>query len=189
MDKMFNVKEDTITEYIEELESLFESEKPQLLNTLMREIVGYSYSFGGYVAPLMSTDFNPFLYSSGQDSSMWHGEIGEGISRLETVYSGMKLHMLHNKPMVWWEFATPDTVGNQPRERKLLRDYAYFQETGIDPIAKSKDAKHKHAIERGFANSESHVIDETAKYINRIMQLQKGKHITTGKTPVNNFFK
>lgn len=186
---MFKIKEDTITDYLNELESLIEEEKPQLLNTLMREVVGYPYSFGGFVAPLMSTKWNPFLYSSGQDSSMWHGEIGE-VSRLETVYSGMKLHQLFDKPKVWSEFATPETKNqSDPRKRKLARDYAYFQETGIDPIADPRYAKHKHAVEEGFAASTNHVIAETGKYVERLMQLQKGKHITTDKTPVNSFFK
>lgn len=184
----FKVK-DNLTEYLNKLEEHLEAEKPEMLNTLMREVVGYPFSKGGFVAPLMSTTFNPFLYSSGQDSSMWQGTIGE-VSRLETVYSGMKLHRFYDTPKVWWEFSTttPVTVSGGGK-RVLTRDYAYFQETGIDPIAKSKDAKHKHAIERGFNASKSHVISEAGKYVERIMKLQQGKHITTGKTPVANLFK
>ena len=68
---------------------------------------------------------------------------------------------------VWWEFATPETWGKPPEERELGRDYAYFQETGNDKLAKY--AKHKYAITRGI-----HAVDETAlaeveEYLNYII--------------------
>ena len=73
--------------------------------------------------------------------------------------------------MVWYEFSTeyPKYIWN-PLKRHLARDYAYYQETGIDPIAKSEDAKHKGFIRRGVQNSEKRIQNKTAGYLKQILR-------------------
>ena len=72
-----------------------------------------------------------------------------------------------NTRKVWWEFADK----NNPN--LLGRDYAEFQETGEDDIARSEDAKHKHFIRDGLYASNSEIQSATARYLNAILKLEK----------------
>ena len=190
--EMYAVNND-IDKYLDELESLFQSEKKEMANTLMREMVGYPFSpEGGFIAPLMSK-WNPFLYSSGQNSEYWEGTSSKGLTTLEAVYTGMDIHKFYGKGLpkgVWWEFATPETASfKDPQDRVLGRDYAFYQETGIDIVAQPQFARHKGAIASGVELSAPHLHEEAKNYVSRLIKLQKGKHIRTGKRTVNDMFR
>lgn len=165
------VTEDTITEYLTNLQSDYEKQEHTILEKMARELVGeYDDKTGGYIAPLMSTKFNPNLFLSGQDEDYWKIEQGDERSTLEIIYTGMRLHDDFNHPMVWWEFATEDTVSEAPRYRQLGRDYAYFQETGRDPVAKSFKAKHKYAVKMGVLAGSNAVREVAGDYLMQLMK-------------------
>lgn len=164
------VTEDTITEYLDNLQSNYEKQEHTLLEKMATKLVGeYDDETDGFIAPLMSTEFNPNLFLSGQDDAYWDIERGDELSSLEITYTGMRLHSNYTHPLVWWEFATKASAGEAPRYRELDRDYAYFQETGKDPVAKSFKAKHKHAIKMGVYAGSWAVREVAAEYLNRLM--------------------
>lgn len=165
------VTEDTFTDYLNELEKHFNSHKDTLNYAFARSIVGNYGSMNGKIARLMSTDFNPHLYATGQDENLWKHTIEEGMSIIEIMYTGMHLHEEYpvGKARVWWEFGKYARGGT---DDVLERDYAWYQETGQDPIAKSKDAKHKGAIQRGLSSANHKDLNRTTEYMEAIMKLQ-----------------
>lgn len=166
----FTITDDTLTDYLNELEKHFQAHKELLNYEFARSIVGNYGSTGGKIAHLMSTDFNPYLYTSGQDESFWKKTVDEGISIIEIMYSGMHLHEQYpvGKARVWWEFGKYARGG---RNDVLERDYAWYQETGEDKIAKPQDAKHTGAIQTGLASANSNDLKQTAHYMESIMKL------------------
>lgn len=188
-----NVVGDTATEYLEKLETLFKTEKKEMVNTLMREMVGFPFSReGGYIAPLMS-QWNPYLYSTGQNSKYWEGTSEEGLTSIEALYTGMDIHSFYGTELpkgVWSEFATPETANKKdPKDRVLERDYAFFQETGIDTKANKKHAKNRGAIRHGVVEATPHIHQDVAEYMGRILELKPVKHTITGKRSVDDIFK
>lgn len=168
---MFKIKEDTITDYLNELESHLESEKEKFVGGLARKPVGELGNPNEGAITLLAPKYNPFLYMTGQRRNNWKITLGE-TSKVEILYSAMKAPNINaygtNKTRkIWWEFADD----NNPN--KLGRDYAEFQETGEDPIAKSKDAKHKHFIRDGLKASRPEIQDATGRYLMEIMKLNK----------------
>ena len=184
------LEQDSISDYFEKLEKLFESEKKEMANTLMRDMVGFPFSpGGGFIAPLMSK-WNPYLYSTGQNSKYWTGKSEGGLTTIEALYTGADFNDFWDKPPkgVWWEFATDETAHLDPQDRKLERDYAYFQETGRDPIAHSSKARNKGAIEKGIMLSAPKIRSETEQYLSMLIQLKKGRHVHAGKRSVSDIF-
>jgi hypothetical protein len=163
--------EDTVSEYLEKLEQGFKDAKPLLNQSFAEEIVGsYGGTNSGHIAPLMSTTFNPYLYMSGQDQSKWKYTENEGSSTITVLYSGMGLNEMYSRPKVWSEFG-------DKFEGVLERDYAYYQETGRDPIAKKEDAKHIGAIARGLQASNQKDLKKVSSYLETLM---KGGHLASG---------
>ncbi len=183
---------DSIEEYFTKLKEHMDTEKPEMLNSLMTTIVGFPFSpMGGYVAPRMGK-WNPYLYSTGQDREYWEGEITDAESYLQAMWTGRDINHFFSGGLpkgIWWEFATEDSWGKPAREKKLERDYAWYQETGQDPIAKPSDAKHKGAIRRGIIASKDEVLRDAQDYLNRIIELQKVKTVRTDKRSVTDMFK
>lgn len=168
--------QDNLTKYFEELQMNFESSKPALNEAFAESIVGkYGSPVSGHIAQFMSQTFNPNLFMSGQNPNYWQFESKEGMSILEVLYTGIHLHDKYpvGKAKVWSEFATSDTKNKPLQERELARDYAYYQETGIDPIAKSSDAKHKGAIKEGLSLSNQFDLEKTGDYLEHIMRGNK----------------
>jgi hypothetical protein len=113
---------------------------------------------------------------SGQDENYWKvnkksysgaGSIlgGRNVSSIEIMYTGERIEEYTSSipPKVWWEFGDKDTG-------TLERDYAFFQETGIDPIADSEDARAKGAIAIGVAESKHTLLEHSQKYLESIMK-------------------
>lgn len=182
--------EENVTDYFNKLVELTEKEKPELLNTLVRTMVGIpNDETGGYIAPNMS-QWNPYLFSSGQNAIYWHGTLSPTISQLYALYTGRDIHKFVKKPKIWWEFAKENNAEElSSRERTLGRDYAYFQETGKDKIAKSNKAQNQYAIREGIKDSAPELLEETTDYVSKLIQLKKGKHTLTGTIhPVSKMF-
>lgn len=162
--------EDNLTKYFEELEKNFDTGKSAMTEAFTRSIVGnYGSPISGHIAEFMSQTFNPYLYTSGQDEHYWKLEKSKGKSVIEVLYSGMHLHDVYppGKARVWWEFGKYGIGGTKD---VLERDYAYYQETGRDKLAKSQDAKHQGAIEHGLLLSNQEDLEKTAKYLKLIME-------------------
>lgn len=168
--------EENLTDYFEELLQHFNSHKDTLNYAFTREIVGNYGSVNGKIARLMSTTFNPHLYTSGQNEDLWKHMVDEGMSIIEIMYTGRYLHEEYpiGKAKVWWEFA------DKNNQNKLGRDYSWYQETGEDPIAKSEDAKHKGAISKGLSSATSKDLNKTAQYMEDIMKLRTLNHPRMG---------
>ncbi|MBO6273020.1 hypothetical protein J6O48_09630 [bacterium] len=175
------VKE-SLTEYFETIQANMEENKDKQLRIMAKELVGeYDDPDDGYIAPLMSTKFNPNLFLSGQDEDNWRVSHeasqlmgGHQASIIEIMYTGLKLYDIYgiDEAKVWWEFAKDQEP--DPEERVLERDYAFFQETGIDPIAKPKYAKHKGAIATGVRASKDRMFEMTQQFVMNILKEGSG---------------
>lgn len=187
MKTKIQITEDTITEYMDFIWESFNKNAPRELEKQSRLLVGeYGDEHDGYIAPNMATarygDFNPNLFMSGQEQDYWkhygssnpHGIMGQkDLIGIEILYTGMRLHENYgDDAKVWWEFAK-DNEGD-PTERILGRDYAYYQETGLDPIAHPKHARAKGAIATGVRESKRELLEHSSKYLESIMKKHNG---------------
>lgn len=165
--------QDNLTDYLDKLKTHFEKNKIILNEEFTRAVVGdYLNPNSGHIAKYMSTNFNPYLFTSGQDEHYWKFMSEEGMSSIEVLYSGMRLHDRYpvGKARVWWEFAeNPSVPKNQ---RRLARDYAWYQETGEDKIAMPDDAKHTGAIAKGLAEVSQKDLKNVNEYLMNIMELK-----------------
>ena len=169
------ITEDTTSEYLDKLEQNINDQEVSLAGDLAKEFTGTGGTGTGHIPKHMSTKFNPNLFMSGADERYWQVSKGD-VTTIEILYTGMRLHEEYSNPLVWWQFATEDTMGNLPRERTLERDYAYFQETGIDNVAKPELAKHKHAVQKGLSEASEKDLSKVGEYLIQIMQ---GKQVGT----------
>lgn len=166
---------DSLTEYFETIQANMNENLEEQLRVMARRLVGEEENpSDGFIAPEMSTDFNPNLYISGQEEEYWklsHNSSqlmgGHQSSVLEIMYTGMRLHEnLGSDAKVWSEFT--NDYG------RLGRDYAFYQETGMDPIAKSRDAKHKGAIATGVRASKELMFEMTVNFVENILKKGSG---------------
>lgn len=167
--------EDSLTEYFNTIQANMDENTDEQLRLMARRLVGEEEDPNdGYIAREMSTGFNPNLYISGQEEDFWNitqntSQLmgGHQSSVLEIIYTGMRLHENRgNDAKVWSEFM--NDYG------RLGRDYAFYQETGLDPIAKSSDAKHKGAIAKGTRASKKTMFDMTISFVKNILKEGSG---------------
>lgn len=183
MKAKITVTEDTFSEYLDFVYNSFHENAPKELKREARLLTGDEWDAdSGFIAKYMSTTFNPNLYASGQEADYWvvknksnpHGLMGgSNVSTLEIYYTGMRLHNNYDdEARVWWEFAEGQEA--DPTERVLERDYSFYQETGIDPIALPKYAKHTGAIAKGVRESKDTLLTNVSDYYYNIMRKGKG---------------
>lgn len=170
------ITEDTTSEYLDRLHKTITEHEVSFAGDIAEEFGGRMGTHRGHIPKHMSTTFNPYLYRSGADNRYWHVTHTDGLATIEMLYTGERLNQELAKPLVWWEFATKDTRSKPPRERTLARDYAYFQETGIDEEVPSKFAKHKHAIQKGLSEASEKDLAKPAEYL---ILLMEGKWVGT----------
>lgn len=176
------ITEDTITEYMDFIWNSFNKNAPRELKKQARLLTGEEGDEGdGYIAPNMTVskfgEFNPNLFMSGQEEEFWklysnsnpYGLMGvKDTHSIEIIYTGMRLNRNYgDDAKVWSEF------GDKAAGR-LERDYAYFQETGLDPIAKPKQARAKGAIATGVRESKTELLQHSSKYLESILKKQNG---------------
>jgi len=156
------IKEDTISEYFDYIYNTLHQTTEKEIKKMARLMVGHEGEEDGYIAPRMSTEFNPNLYISGQEEEYWQILSNGEITTLEAIYTGMRLpHSPDSK--VWFEFGD--------KEMGIIeRDYAFYQETGVDKWATPSGARHKYAIERGVYMSGRELLDHSTKYLESIIK-------------------
>lgn len=176
------IKEDTISEYFDYIYNTLHQTTEKELRKQARLLTGeFGDENDGYIAPNMTIgkfnrEYNPNLFMSGQDEAYW--EIndkshsgspspigGRNVSTIEMIYTGMRIeeYTSSDPPKVWAEFG-------DKAEGILERDYAFYQETGIDPIADSKDARATGAISLGTKLGSQELLNHSAKYLESIMK-------------------
>ncbi len=158
---------ESLKEYFETIQRNMDENLDKQLRLMARELVGDEEDpSDGFIAPLMSSKFNPNLYISGQEDEFWQVDFSEGINQIIMVYTGMRLHENYDNPKVWWEFAN--------EWGRLARDYAYYQETQSDHIAKPEGAKHPFAVERGVLASRDKMFEMTINFVENILKEGSG---------------
>ena len=151
---MFRVKEDTLTDYLNEVEKLvLDSQKD--ITYKLADLLVYT------VEPRVDTGT---LIESGFDEDNWFFQNKENMSILEIMYTGK------DNPTRWTEFGFNY---DNPNDKSQWRDYAYFQETGIDEVASKSDARRPHFIRDALNEQSDEIINRTQEYLNQLMKLQK----------------
>ena len=163
----FEVTED-VSKGLDALQQRVSEEMEDILNEMAYDATGREGEEDAPIPHRMSTSFNPFLYTSGQELTNRFVEISERKSTIDIIYSGMDLDLtLGDDARRWWEFSE-----DFDPTLALERDYAYFQETGRDPVVKDpRQARHKYAIEFGMKDAARPMI-HTLKYnVRRILNM------------------
>ena len=168
----FRFVKDDFSEYLSELEALSKDESNQrnFLNDASYEL------HARYIAPLMST-WNPNLINSPMESKNRIFEYGDEISSLEMLYTGFTEEALSSKGLehIFWEFA----VNFDKTTKHLARDYAYFQETGIDSVVNPKEytPRNLHFVERGTKEYETEFHYKTMAYLMKLLNLERWERV------------
>lgn len=147
-----NVTKDTVSKYLDTIHNNFHSHERVLLEGLGEILSEY---IGLYDTPRYSSK----LLESGLKRDNWVFNNKESISDLRIVYSGLEADYS------WWEFSDDYRTNHSPD-----RDYAYFQETGIDNVANSKLAKSRFFVKRGTVEKSADIFEHTRKEYLRILQ-------------------
>ena len=176
------IQEDTFSEYLTYIYNSFHENMPKELKRQARLLTGEEGDENtGFIAKHMSTDFNPNLFISGQEQEYWIiknssrtlVQGGGNVSSIEAVYTGMRLHenLEPGTAMVWREFGEYGVGGT---EDVLERDYALYQETGLDKYAPPWLAKHQGAVAKGTKESSITLFEHAADYVYNIMRKGNG---------------
>lgn len=185
----FKIKEDTITDYLNQLESHFEDKEKTILEEMMFSATGHP---GNTSAPIPKRlmwegkgkpgrfNYNPWLYESGQDKSFWTIETGNnGYDSVIANYSGMRGYLDKEEFKVWVEFSEEyeddpyAAYRLDPYDRTLARDYAFYQETGADKYASPADAYHIGFVNKGMGEASEKVIPDTLnRYFKQLIELK-----------------
>lgn len=156
--------EDNVSEYLTKLQDGLLDNMEYVLREVSYEATGKPEDDTQPIPRLIGR-YNHWLYISGQTDTARTYNISNEKSEIIINYSGKRYEEYFDpeefKP--WWEFA--EDFNSDPRSAILERDYAYYQETGIDPVAKSSDARQIHAIEWGLLAASGSIRKETARQI------------------------
>lgn len=162
------ITEDTLTEYMDQVYDLAndQSNERRFIRDAGLEI------HEEFIFPRMPK-WNPNLILSPLEPQNQLIEITEDKSVIELLYTGFTEQALAKEleKGVWSEFG--DKV-----EGKLERDYAEYQETGIDVHARNDDERAPrfrghHYVEFGLKASVTHYNNKVLYYLDRLMHLQK----------------
>ena len=161
MNHKLEIVEDTVSKYLDELYELSNSEDNT--NRFLKD-AGHELHFR-YVEPLMPK-WNPNLMYSPLEKRHQIFDINSEISSLELLYTGFteSAEMNDFPKGVWSEF-WDKTQGI------LQRDYAFYQETGDDPIA--EDFEGHHFVQEGTSNYTTEFHYKTMAYMDKLMHLEK----------------
>ena len=162
----FDIVDETFTGYLEELQNGLPDEMEYILREASYEATGHEGEEDGTIPHYMSTTFNPNLFLSGQEETNHIYDITERKSTIEMIYTGMELDLnLGDDARRWWEFSE-----NFDPTLALERDYAYYQETGRDPVAKPNDARHKYAIEWGMRDAARPILNTVGRQLELVFE-------------------
>ena len=155
-----SIKENTISGYLDKLEELTADTTNQ---KLFLQDAAQEMHFN-YIEPLMPT-WNPnLIFSPLEKKNQIYSSNGEQ-SILELVYTGFTEEARHDElEHIYWEFG-------DPYEHYLERDYALYQETGIDELAPTFEGHH--FVEKGTQNYLNQYHDRTRAYADSLLHLNK----------------
>lgn len=163
MEAKLTITEDTVTEYLNKLDELSSDVSN---NRRFIRSAGQEMHFD-YIAPLMPK-WNPNLMYSPLEPDNQIIDISDGLTTIELIYTGFtedaKMNALPKG--VWSEFG-------DKTQGILERDYAYYQETGDDPIADNFEG-HWFAT-RGTLRYNDMFRLKTIAYLNKLTHLEKWK--------------
>lgn len=158
------VTKETVSEYFRQVGVNFHEHAPDVLEEMGDILVGNITEF----AP----DWNPNLYLSGYEKDWWIIEPTDTGTILDIIYTGMLYEdtVGEDEMKGWFEFGGSSYPPSPP-----TRDYAYYQETGQDPIASPGGAKHKWFVAKGAKKSQKPIVNKAQVYLDDILQsAQKG---------------
>lgn len=120
--------------------------------------------------------WNPNLMYSGLNPSFWKVAYEEGISKISILYTGFTGEGMGEPDdiQVWWEFGKYHKGGYSDI---LGRDYAYYQEYGVDKYAPSQKVQAPsfgghHFIESGLYTFEEVMPYHVEEYLRAILNKQ-----------------
>lgn len=174
----FNIhfEADGIIDYLDKLEALA-NDKSNIQNFLRD--AGYDLH-RRYIRPIMPK-WNPNLVYSPLEPEHQIFEMEEGISSLELLYTGFtRFERAGKLRLIFKEFAVNEDIFSG----HLERDYAFFQETGIDHKVSPNKYKptHLHFVERGTKEFETEFHYKTMAYLDKLMHLERWDRVNPNIT-------
>ena len=160
--------EENVSERLEELQKRVSERMESILREVSYQATGKEEEESAPIPRLMGR-WNHWLFISGQLESARSYDIGEDKSTITINYSGMRYEEFYADDFKsWWEFAEDNDPN--PLTAELERDYAFYQETGIDEIASPVDAKHEHAIEWGLLYAAPQIRNEAGRQFDILLE-------------------
>ena len=144
------IEEDSVTPYLDDINTRLHASK--------REII---YEIGKVfeeTASANAPEWHGNLSQSAEDPDLWHFFDDGEFVRLDIIFTGLA----DDVDQWWWEFANP----NLPEGG---RDYALFQETGVDWYADSKYARNKGYVRKSAKPTQQFAENYLQKEIRRII--------------------
>ena len=164
----FYVEDEDFTSYLQKLEALLNDTSNT--ENFLRD-AGYELH-DRYIRPLMP-EWNPNLVYSPLEAKHQHFEHMKGFSSLALEYTGFteQEHSKEGLRDIFWQFA----INFDPFTHHLARDYAYFQETGIDSVVSPKQyvPTHQHFAEKGTQEYETEYHYKCMAYLEKLIRLER----------------
>ena len=159
---MFKIKEDTFTEYLDNLEK--EARNPNRKEKYLRLMAAEFVDIVNETVP----KWNPNLMYSGLEENFWRIKNKDYRSSLTVLYTGFTGEAIGEPDdiQIWWEFGKYHKGGYGDI---LGRDYAYYQEYGKDKYApnnkvKAPDFGGHHYLESGIYEFEDETDHSLSKH-------------------------
>lgn len=164
MKSKFIIEEDTVSEYADKLLAHFQDTQEILLDNISERVSNV------YIEPYVPVwDEAENLYESGEDPENWFKHISTERSVVEILYTGFT--EFAQQMYVWFEMGGFSTQ----KETSLKRDYAYYQETGIDMFhgsyPKAEKFEGHHYVERGTLDYSGDIHKDIERYLAQVLQL------------------
>ena len=153
---------ENVTNYLDKLDEL-SSNEPNI-RRFLKDVAQELHT--EYIEPIMPK-WNPNLMYSPMEREHQIINISPSTYSLELIYTGYTEKEESGDINVWSDFAE----GGDPSTHHLERDYAFYQETGYDPIAPIF-AGHAY-VARGTAAYSTAMYNKTMAYADRLMHLEK----------------
>ena len=145
------VEEDSVTPYLNDIENRLNASREEII----REIGEKFAEEGASRAPVWAGNLSQSVLSESQ----WHLFASDEFFKLDIVFSGV----VDDVDQWWWEFEDPSLPEGG-------RDYAYFQETGIDKKAVPEKARDQGYVRRSTKPTQKFADEYLVKEIKRVMK-------------------
>ena len=146
------IEEDSVTPYLDDINTRLHASKQEIIYEIGRTFADEGAS--------RIEDWQGNLAASVDNPDNWHLFNEEDIMKLDIVFSGTIQE--DSGERYWYEFADPNSSTGG-------RNYAYYQETGIDPIASFKDARNRGYVRKSTEPTQRFAENYLQKEIRRII--------------------